>query len=1207
MIRGNFSKAVLLSATSAMAMAAYAPNVMAQDTGYEDEIVVTGIRASIAKSLDDKRTAQQIIDTINAEDIGKSTDQNIAEALNRISGVSTVAVEGEGAFIAIRGASPEQTIVTLNGAAQGTTGFSQAVDLSSFSADILAKVEVIKTPSADDEEGSLGGLVNLITRKPLDLDKNIRTVTIQGRWNSQSSDGLTDQPLGVEDHKISGTFSQKFFDDTFGIIVSAVDETNSLHQHIAEGRDWQANRSFNAEDTNGNVYQAADYSTPSLWGLAPRQYVFGSREGQRDRQALDFAAQWKPTDTTNITGNLNFARQNIDNQYNEVTLRNNDQSREPNFNNVGSPYPLANATLNGTPTPFQDPSSWMVLDADTRTWVRTLRRFETSDFNASSDKYKNENFTGSLDFEQKLFNDLTLNVGGSYQKSKQTPEERVYVNLQSARENNVALRFFVPGSQLQPHGIDCTSGTCLPVTGTNYVDLGNFITQPTAAQIADANANGILGTYGQPILVRGDDNVSLTGANPDDLLAKSFGAVFNNITEVEDTNQVLYLDADYDLDKFGISKLEFGGKYTKREKLVDQQNGRVVNANSAETVIHPVTGEAILASGALDQIPVGPFGITVAPTGFLAGLGASGNAISDGFASVDASRVFGALQNQDGLSIDLNPLGTRTAEFENMAFYGKANFDFFDERLTGDVGLRWVKTEVATTGFSGISAFNEAFGRNQRIYDLRNLRSLMDTSQPACPGVPFYPGVNAGEAARYARVDGLGWDTNGTPGFGDDTPLPVSAPCHEPFLTDVQNLQNLGFFPVDLRRYNNLFWTNNDIFSGGDLSAPGVNNTVRTFATTGAHEYDVFLPSINLNYIVNDEVIVRGAFSQSMTRPQIDNLRPGFEVAETGWGDPSTRRNRLSLFNTQLEPLKSKNFDVSAEWYFQKDALLSIGLFYKDITNLEEQEEQIVYLRDIKTEVQNGLDVVSDGLLLDDSTVTIDNCYAEILGEWQYGYNPAYVENMLFSNDPQFLCANFNASQVRNAAGADIKGVELQYAQNYTFLPGIWSGLGLSANLTYQDSSFAAETSDLIAGLELARTPIADTPKYSYNVTGFWQKGGHQLRLAYSGQTDSVVQRNFNGNGTEWRDGRKSLDFSAAYQASERLTFTFDAANLLNEPFRTYFTSRSAQLPTSATGGGTVLEAWDEGSPLDGDASQARTLTEYTTGATFRAAVRYNF
>ncbi len=1219
------SKKVLLSASSALAMVAMGQVAYAQDsTTVEDEedvVIATGIRASIAKSLDDKRTAKQIVDTINSEDIGKSTDQNIAEALNRVSGVSINVTDGEGSTISIRGASPDQTVVTLNGAALGSTGFNQAVDLSSYSADILSKVEVVKTPSADDEEGSLGGLVNLVTRRPLELNKNVRTATAQGRWNTQSFSGSPSRPFAAEDYKLSGTLSQKLFNDTFGVIISGVDETNSVRRDGVEFREYDQFRSFNAQDQNGNVYTSPSYADgAAIWGIAPRQIAYGVLEGQRDRKALDFSAQWQPFSATSITGNLSFARQEISNKQDEVTLRFNDQNREPNFiqglNADGTPENYPDQLPFGTaPAPFTDPSDWQVVDTDTRAWTRILRRFDGGDVNASSNEFANENLTASLDFEQTLFDRLTVNIGGSYQKAEDIPDQQVFVNLQSARENPFFLRFNLSPDQLQPHGFDCTSGDCQPVTGTTPINLGSVIGSPTPAQIADFTARGILGTVGQPILTRADDNVSLTGFNPDDILAKSVGSVNQTIRSVEDTNEVLYFDADFDVDKFGISSFELGAKYTKREKFVDNQSGNVTNTNSAATVVNPLTGQPVLVSNALDQTPILPFARNVNPSGFLEGLGLGGNNISDGFVSVDPVALFDLIRADEGVAIDIDNSETRSASFENIALYAKTNFEFMDERISGDVGLRWVQTEVNTSGSAGLTAFNEAFGRNQRIYDIRNLRSLMDASLPACPAIPFDPNgeVSFGDAARYARIDGLGVDTQGTATFNDDIPIPASGPCHEPFLLGPEGLRNLGGFDQSLRRYNNIFWTNNDIFTGGFATtdaaglnlAPGTNNTIRTFDTSGAHKYDVFLPNLNVNFLLNEEMILRLAASKTMTRPEIDLLRPGFNVSETGWGDPATRLNNISLFNTQLNPLTSKNFDASFEWYFEKDALLSIGFFHKDIKNLVEEEQQIVFLRDIKTEIQNGQDVTTDGLILDENSITIDNCYAEILGEWQYAYNPSYVEGQLFSDDPNFLCAQFRATQARNAAGATINGVELQYSQNYTFLPGIWGGLGLSANYTYQDSSFDQDESSLVEGAVLDRFQINQTPEHSYNITGFWEQNGHQLRLAYGGQSDSLIQRNFQ-RGALWQDGRETLDFSAAYKLNERVTFTFDAQNILDQPIRTYFTSRNIQLPESATGNG-PLTSFNEGNPISGDAYQGRTVFEYNTGTNLRAAVRVNF
>ena len=169
----NVSKRFRLNAVCSAVLAIMSADAHAQEAEAQTEdasdievIEVTGLKASLKKSINDKRFSKNIVDTINAEDIGKNTDQNIADALGRVTGVTVVSRDGEGTQITVRGAGANQNNITLNGQQLTSTDFSQAVDLSSFSADILSKLEVVKTPSADHDEGSLGANVNLVTIRP---------------------------------------------------------------------------------------------------------------------------------------------------------------------------------------------------------------------------------------------------------------------------------------------------------------------------------------------------------------------------------------------------------------------------------------------------------------------------------------------------------------------------------------------------------------------------------------------------------------------------------------------------------------------------------------------------------------------------------------------------------------------------------------------------------------------------------------------------------------------------------------------------------------------------------------------------------------------------------------------------------------------------------------------------------------------------------
>ncbi|ATC86684.1 TonB-dependent receptor [Pseudoalteromonas arctica] len=123
------------------------------------------------------------------------------------------------------------------------------------------------------------------------------------------------------------------------------------------------------------------------------------------------------------------------------------------------------------------------------------------------------------------------------------------------------------------------------------------------------------------------------------------------------------------------------------------------------------------------------------------------------------------------------------------------------------------------------------------------------------------------------------------------------------------------------------------------------------------------------------------------------------------------------------------------------------------------------------------------------------------------------------------------------------------------------------------------------------------TPEHSYNVTGFWEKDGHQIRLAYQGTTDQLVQRSWE-NGSLWEEGRKTLDFSASYKVNNYMTVSLQVANVTDEGVRQYFTSRFLN-----AGG----QTFSEGSPLEGDATKSRTVYAYKTGRTLRLNTRINF
>ena len=153
----------------------------------EIEIVITVIRRSLEAAAALKRDDFRIIDAIVAEDIGKLPDNNIAEALQRVTGVAINRELGVGSDVTIRGLP--QNRVELNGRSTvsgGGDGGRNGVNFQDFPADLLSVVEVIKSPTAKMIEGALGGTINLRTRRPLDLQDTLASVTVKTEYEENA-------------------------------------------------------------------------------------------------------------------------------------------------------------------------------------------------------------------------------------------------------------------------------------------------------------------------------------------------------------------------------------------------------------------------------------------------------------------------------------------------------------------------------------------------------------------------------------------------------------------------------------------------------------------------------------------------------------------------------------------------------------------------------------------------------------------------------------------------------------------------------------------------------------------------------------------------------------------------------------------------------------------------------------------------------------
>ncbi|MYL96983.1 TonB-dependent receptor [Novosphingobium sp. FGD1] len=187
----------------------------AADTG---SIIVTGFRASLQSAIAQKRSAEQVVESLSAEDIGKLPDASIAESIARLPGLTSQRVSGRSNSIAIRGFAPDFSTTLLNGREQTSTGDNRAVEYDQYPSEVVSSVNVYKTPMASLVGQGLSGTVDMRTIRPLDAGKRIVTVGARGSYTDLGKLNAGSDDLG---YRANAMYVDQFANDTIGIALGA--------------------------------------------------------------------------------------------------------------------------------------------------------------------------------------------------------------------------------------------------------------------------------------------------------------------------------------------------------------------------------------------------------------------------------------------------------------------------------------------------------------------------------------------------------------------------------------------------------------------------------------------------------------------------------------------------------------------------------------------------------------------------------------------------------------------------------------------------------------------------------------------------------------------------------------------------------------------------------------------------------------------------
>jgi iron complex outermembrane receptor protein len=1012
--------------------------VVAQDDAVE-EIVVSGFRESLSKALDIKRESTTQVDAIVAEDIGKFPDMNLAESLQRVSGISIDRDGGEGRQISVRGLGSDFTRVRLNGmealstSGQGSNGpnRSRGFDFNTFASELFSEVKVNKTQAASMDEGSLGSTVDLRASRPFDFKGFKLMGSAQGSYND-----LTDKTSP----RLSGMISNTTEDGMFGALASfSYSERSILEEGFNPVRfDWG-----NGFGTSGNRngYFTGGGTAPTATSNPYYQYGFCTPVGYSGPQVPrnPLSNEGKTSTTNNSYGGFGIDANNC---------------------STGNPRPAntaANIAAYETATESWHPRypGWRRQAYDlNRLGITTSFQFQPADttlFNLDIlySKYEKDQREDTLGINLHR----AVNLGGKSEIVVRQAEKDALNRLTYAVFDNVDLRTesamfeenteFAQYSLSMSHDIgDATHIDAQIGTSTSKYarPINSLIT------LDNTNLDGVTWdareSFKTPKMSYGIDLTDAAnwkwlgyGAVPVNTNGSGKGV---NISEIR--LNPMYVDNSFDTSRIDLTH-EFNDIFTFSAGVAFKDY--TMESQEFRHISYGLLPEALPAGTSVADI-------STVLTGFGDGLG--NGAAPSSWLVPDFEKVAEILniysntnKGTQGGNYTLASVGhfgasgnNYVVEEESQSAYLQVDFktEFLGKDLRGNIGSRFVETDIASTGWVPCPQVG------------------------ASTSAPGFKAAGDNKCARSTEFLGIASAT-ATPG-------------------------SRYYLPIE-----------------------------------ASHSYTDVLPALNLAWSVRDDLVVRFAAAKTMARPSLVALSP------TVSGIPTTFTNDDALYsinagNPTVDPYRSTNYDLSAEWYFDEGSLLSAAVFHKDIKSYIQRVRQVVPW----TETGWSTDLLPAG----------------------------FDGNESFSIQSYF-----------NTPGGSLDGFEIGYEQQFTFLPGFWKNFGVKTNYTHVSSELDYVQSSTVNSTTrevtttYTRNNLVNMSPSSYNGTVYYDDGKFSARISIANRdaylTDILVPESgfdLDGNSiytadVQGKQATTQVDFNLSYEWDTSLTLTFAAINLTDQ------------------------------------------------------------
>ena len=854
--------------------------------GAPGEIVVTGIRQSLANAQNIKRNSDTVVDAITAQDIGALPDRSVTEALQRVPGVSMNRFAGsndpdhfsvEGSGVVVRGLNFVRS--EFNGRDTFSANGGQAINFSDVPAELLGSVEVYKNATADMIEGGLAGTVNLNTRVPFDkkglqigVDLEANYGDMRKKWTPTGSILVSNTwETGIGRIGLLADVSySRLKSRSDGIQVTNFQTRDASIVNGAPGATAPVCRNPLPSNTNTTGLPPAGSCTSTGVGgpdgfadLLPLAYApiggsFRTQDYDRTRKGLALAAQWQSLDQrATLTGQ--FLRTDSRNKWGEHTFETAGDLADYNTYPAGCQY-NQNAS-NGQPR-AQCPVGFKNYQYDAN------NVFESGYITYPGGGWRGfgpgngSTFVPAGGIQQSLsrrqvddrnvVSDYGLNL-----KFNPTPRWAINLDADYTKAKHNTLDFSVFGSTFADQELDLTGQ--LPVVVPHKPLTLNY----------DWN--------GSPSPLAGLSDAQYF-SNPN---VQFWRAAMDHIEQSDGHEWAFKGDVGYNFenDVPFLRKAKFGARYADRQETVRSTTYNW-GALSEVWAGNPVSvAQAGAANADFYTFPDFFRGKTPGPIG---GFFYNGDLIG-GYdqASTFFKQIGNTWKTTNGatgqrtwvplaeranvipgtpfLPGEIQTVGDKDINAYAMLNFGQDDPIFGNVRLDGNVGVRFVDTKINT--FGNISAPSLTDLNIGSTYAVRCATSAPPTGAPPGTVIGAPGGICAIGPVAYAQL---------------------------------QQFANGAITP-----------------------------------TSDSNHYRLWLPSLNLKFGLSRDVLIRFAASKVMTRPDLGYIRPSFGASYQS----NTNSILFQVGNPRLKPATAWQFDLTGEWYFARVGSLTVDVFYKTVKN----------------------------------------------------------------------------------------------------------------------------------------------------------------------------------------------------------------------------------------------------------------------------------